>query len=276
MSWLVAGLGLTALIGAAGSAGSAGGAAPLPDIYVLAGQSNMSGRGALAELTEQERAPVPGVAMLGNDGIVRPAMEPIDGARGQQDMVSADRLAAVGPGLFFARALIARQRRPIILIPCAKGGSAIDRWRPGGDRTTLYGSCLARVRSVRGQLAGILWYQGESDTENMAAAAAYGAALADLVGHFRRDLERADLPFIFAQIADRPIAPEHVARYPGWGRVQMAQRDLALRCAYMVPTGGLVRQADKLHLVTDAQRRLGSGMARAVEMLHSDGCGLQI
>ena len=233
----------------------------------------MSGRGALTELTEPERAPVPGVLMLGNDGIVRPAMEPIDSAQGQQDMVSADRLAAVGPGLFFARALIARQRRPILLIPCAKGGSAIGHWRPGGGREALYGSCIARVRSVRGRLAGILWYQGESDTENVAAAKGYGAALADLVEHFRRDLGRGDLPFIFAQIADRPAAPEHMPRYPGWPMVQAAQLDLALPCIYMVPTGSLARQTDELHLTTDAQRRLGKGMAQAVEMLHSDGCG---
>ena len=50
-------------------------------------------------------------------------------------------------------------------------------------------------------------------------------------------------------------------------------RDIALRCAYMVPTGGLVRQADELHLVTDAQRRLGMVMARAMMALQADGCG---
>ena len=129
------------------------------------------------------------------------------------------------------------------------------------------------MRSVRGRLAGILWYQGESDAENGTAATGYGAALANLVGHFRRDLGRTDLPFLFAQIADRPAAPEHVARYPGWAMVQAAQRDIALRCAYMVPTGGLERQADELHLVTDAQRRLGMAMARAMMALQADGCG---
>lgn len=55
--------------------------------------------------------------------------------------------------------------------------------------------------------------------------------------------------------------------------VQAAQRDIALRCAYMVPTGGLARQADELHLVTDAQRRLGMAMARAMMALQADGCG---
>ena len=38
------------------------------DTYVLAGQSNMSGRGSLDELTAAERAPEAAIRLYGNDG----------------------------------------------------------------------------------------------------------------------------------------------------------------------------------------------------------------
>ena len=136
-----------------------------PDVYVLAGQSNMSGRGAIAGLPAEDRVADPRIRLYGNDGQWRAALDPLDDGSGQVDAVSADKQAAVGPGLTFARALLHKRQRPIALVPCAKGGTAIGRWKPASDRTTLYGSCVARVREAGGHLAGMLWYQGESDAE---------------------------------------------------------------------------------------------------------------
>ena len=51
------------------------------------------------------------------------------------------------------------------LIPCAKGGSLIHDWRRNLDDNTLYGSCLKRARaaSLMGNVAGLLYFQGEID-----------------------------------------------------------------------------------------------------------------
>ena len=98
------------------------------EIYLLMGQSNMSGRGLLEELPTQRRTIDPAITVYGNDGAWRIASEPLDSATNQIDAVSADAAAGVGPGLSFAKAL--RQRRPdrrIGLIPCAKGGTSITR-----------------------------------------------------------------------------------------------------------------------------------------------------
>lgn len=231
-----------------------------PDVYILAGQSNMSGRGDIADLTQAERTPDPRILLYGNDGRWRVATEPLDDATGQVDGVSADPRAAVGPGLFFARAL----DRPVVLIPCAKGGSAIAQWRPDTRPDTLYGSCLARARAAGGRITGVLWYQGETDARDMAAARRWGAAFAELAQAFRRDLAAPRLPFVVVRLADAPARAEDVGRYPGWTMVQEAQARLRIRCVAVVRADGLPRLADDLHLTTAAQRVLGKRLADAM------------
>lgn len=243
-----------------------------PDVYLLAGQSNMSGRGALAELTAAERALDPRIRLYGNDGKWRVAAEPLDDAAGQVDAVAEDRQAGVGPGLFFARALLKHRNRPILLVPCAKGGSAIGRWAPGAGRDTLYGACLARAREAGGRVAGMLWYQGESDTGSAEKAAAWKASFETLVASLRRDLAAPRLPVVFVQLADRATSPERAARYPAWETVQQAQTSLSLRCTRMVPAKDLPLNADELHLSTAGQRALGPRLAAAMARLRKGGC----
>lgn len=230
------------------------------DVYILAGQSNMSGRGDIADLTPAERAPDPRIRLYANDGRWRVATEPLDDATGQLDAVSADPRAAVGPGLFFARAL----DRPVVLVPCAKGGSAIAQWRPDTRTDTLYGSCLARARAAGGRIAGVLWYQGETDARDTAAARRWSAAFADLARAFRRDLAAPRLPFAVVRLADAPARAEDTGRYPGWTIVQDAQARLRIDCVTVVRANGLPRLADDLHLTTAAHRVLGVRLADAM------------
>ena len=242
-----------------------------PDVYILAGQSNMSGRGAIAELTAAERTPDPMIRLFGNDGQWRPALEPLDSAAGQTDMVSADRQAGVGPGLFFARAMRTRGGRPIVLVPCAKGGSSIGRWKPDRSRDTLYGSCLARVRAAGGRVRGLLWYQGESDAgKPPESAARWSAAFRELVNAFRNDLGMSGLPIVYVRIGDRP---DDAARYPSWAAIQRQQLRPRMPCSRIVSAEGLPRKPDRLHLTTAAQRRLGRALAEAMGRLLRRGCG---
>jgi hypothetical protein len=243
-----------------------------PDIYLLAGQSNMSGRGALADLGGPERIPDPAIRLYGNDGRYRPALDPLDDAAGQVDAVSTDLQAEVGPGLFFARALRRERRRPILLIPCAKGGSSIGQWKPGSGRDTLYESCLARAKLAGGRVAGILWYQGESDTGTAEAAARWPAAFARLVAQFRRDLGASRLPFVFVQLSPPPERAGRAARYPAWAMLQAAQASLSIRCTAMATAADLETKPDELHLTTAGQRILGARLASAMRHLLLRGC----
>lgn len=263
-------------LGMAGSAAAV--AATKPDVYVLAGQSNMSGRGLLDELTPEERVADPAIQLHGNDGVTRPALDPLDDPKGQLDAVSSDVQAAVGPGLFFARTLHGLNGRPILLVPCAKGGSSIGQWKPyqgtpGGERDTLYGSCLARVREVGGQVRGVLWYQGESDAGRADAAEDWRASFEALVGRFRGDLKARRLPIVLVQLADPP-SPEVMAprTFPSWAAVQAVQAGPMPACVAMVSAKGLPLKSDTLHLTTAGQRTLGERLGVAMQALRRQGC----
>lgn len=236
-----------------------------PEIFLLMGQSNMSGRGATEEIPPGALAPDLGIRVLGNDGVLRTAKEPIDSAEGQIDPVSADTAAGVGPGLAFAKARIAVTGRAIVLVPCAKGGTAIALWKRSDSRQTLYGSCLARARQAQaiGPVTGVIWYQGESDTETAALAALWPVRFRALVTDLRRDLAAPRLPVTIVAIGDRPLSGKYAGRFPFWREVQATQVSLRLPGVTVVEAQGLPRNADELHLSTTAQIALGKRLADA-------------
>lgn len=248
------------------------GAAPIPRVYILAGQSNMSGRGVMDALSPDDRVPDPRIRLYGNDGQWRTALDPLDDAHGQIDAISTDKQAGVGPGLFFARASLKFDPNPVALLTCAKGGTSIDRWTPSDERTTLYGSCLARVREVGGRPKGMLWYQGESDAqESPADAGRWLAKFQEMARTLRGDLKVADLPIVIVQLADRPRP--NATRYPAWDVIQAQQSRPPLACTATVSAKGLPRNPDDLHLTTAAQRKLGPKLAKAMARLIKQGCG---
>ena len=90
-------------------------------LYLLAGQSNMAGRGIV---TEQDREAHPRVLMFTQEGTWAPAVDPLHFDKP---------IAGVGPGRTFGIAVAERDPTITIgLIPSAVGGSPIATWAPGG------------------------------------------------------------------------------------------------------------------------------------------------
>ena len=95
-------------------------------LFVLAGQSNMSGRGTL---TATNRVPHDHVLVMSKDGTWREAVEPFHWEKPK----------ACGAGLAasFARAYAdAHPGVTVGLVPVAYGGSPIGRWQPGAVHYT--------------------------------------------------------------------------------------------------------------------------------------------
>jgi hypothetical protein len=241
-------------------------AQPPRAIYLLMGQSNMSGRGVLTEIAPGTLDPDDRIQLYGNDGRWRKAAEPLDTAQGQIDKVSSDP-DGVGPGLAFAKAMLKRHPgRPIGLVTCAKGGSAIGEWKPSTERSTLYGSCLARAREAApfGRIAGILWYQGETDARTEARAQAWAGLFTEMIIQFRSDLGKPDLPVAVVGLGDQPQSGKYAGQFPAWSTVRDSQERLRLDHQVYVSAAGLPRNPDELHLNTDSQVRLGQALAKVM------------
>ena len=129
------------------------------DLYLLIGQSNMAGRG---EISEEDEIPLDSVYYLNEQLIWMKAADPI-----HFDKPSA------GLGLAKSFGEEIRKNYPdklIGLIPCAVGGTSISNWQPGvmHQQTISYPWDNMKERLAYalqfGELKGILWHQGEEDS----------------------------------------------------------------------------------------------------------------
>lgn len=222
------------------------------DMYVLAGQSNMAGRGAISD---GDRPPHPRVWVLGGDLRWGPARDPLH--RDGPD-------AGVGPGLSFGEAVAAaRPDRHVGLVPCAVGGSPLSRWERGGD---LYVAMLGRAAEARkrGRLRAVLWHQGESDARSAALAASYGDRLTAAVADLREDLGEPDLPVVIGLLGPLPAD-----RFPHRDEVNAALSALPgrVRRVAAVNSEGLTTGPDGVHLDAESARELGRRFAAALGQL---------
>jgi len=161
-------------------------------VFLLMGQSNMSGFGAMLP---EDQKPTPHVLKLPTKGTVKwePARHPL------HNRLKSDRF---GLGLPFAVEYLKDKPGVIVgLIPVAWGGAGIDKLKKG---TPSYSDALkkAEFAATQGVIKGVLWHQGESDTVSQAKADSYGQKLHRLVADVREDLKNEKLPFIVGNLAE--------------------------------------------------------------------------
>jgi hypothetical protein len=160
------------------------------NIFLLIGQSNMAGRGGLSDVNELMH---PQVFMF-RRGRWLNAVEPLHSDKPE--------IAGIGLGMSFAVELIERtELTPIGLVPCAFGGSPLRRWMPKAD---LYENAVSISRKAleNGNLAGILWHQGESDSGNYDDAVSYGERFQDMISSLRSELSAERVPVVAGGLGD--------------------------------------------------------------------------
>jgi hypothetical protein len=224
-------------------------------LFLLAGQSNMAGRGIV---TADHRDPIPGVMALRQDGSWGPALDPIHWDKG---------VAGVGMARSFARAYLRDNPGVTIgFIPAACGGSSVEVWAPGiyfePTGGFPYDDAIARVRAVRsrGKLMGMLWHQGEADG-NPGRVDHYAERLTELFARFRRDLVAPNLPIVMGQLGQfpgKPVKPERM-------RVNDIHRKVAADDPRitLVSSAGLSAKDDMVHFNASSLDEFGERYARA-------------
>mgnify|MGYP000876750404 FL=1 len=247
-------------------------------LVLLAGQSNMSGRGYAGP---DDLTPIPNLLMIRPDGKWQMAIEPITKDRdfigtfqasGEKVIgddpfetvlpVGNQKVCGVGSGRTFGRLLAeANPDRIVGLIPCAVGGTSIAAWMPGGiddwDSSNYpYDNAIKKAREAQksGKIIAVLWHQGENDaskkTEN------YLEKLRTVVQNFRRDLQLGkEVPFIAGDMAS--FYPESISSHidiVDHALEVLAAEDPSFR---YVHTKDLTHRGDQVHYDTASQHELG-------------------
>ncbi|HSI85658.1 MAG: sialate O-acetylesterase [Candidatus Methylacidiphilales bacterium] len=240
-------------------------AAPAPEVklpaqkdfylFLLAGQSNMAGRG---KVDAEGKTPKPRIYAINKDLNWQPAVDPLHW----------DKTAAgAGIGRPFAEVVLATlpENVSIGLVPTAWGGSSITTWVPGGfhkeTNSHPYDDFLVRAKRAMkdGTVKAILWHQGESDAGGKNADP-YEQRLTDLIARMRTDLGMPDLPFIIGELGKFPAKPWNADRE----KIDAAHQAVAkkLKNVYYVKSEGLT-SSDNLHFDTPSLRVLGKSYAEA-------------
>ena len=226
-------------------------------LFLLAGQSNMAGRG---EVTPDRREPIAGVMALQSDGSWGPALDPLHWDKS---------IAGVGLARSFAKAY--RRDHPGVtvgFIPAACGGSPISAWFPGeyfeGTQSLPYDDALARTKQALalsgGQLMGVLWHQGESDSRPERVHD-YAQSLASVFARLRADLGKPDLPIITGQLGQFSGAEWSEAKHA----IDAIQQEVAAADPRVewVRSDGLGSLADLIHFNATALDEFGERYAAA-------------
>ena len=224
-------------------------------LFLLAGQSNMAGRGKIDAKAREED---PRILALNKQSEWQVAMDPLHWDKSA---------AGTGIGKPFAAIIAGKATGATIgLIPSACGGSPISTWKPGEfwgqTKSHPWDDSIARAKLAMksGTLKAILWHQGESDS-NAEKAPEHAKHLEDLIMRFRKELDAPELPFIIGQLGRFPAKPWNENREA----VDAAQRAVAkkMKNVRFVEIPNPESIGDHLHFDTPTLRRFAEGYAAA-------------
>jgi len=226
------------------------------DLYLLIGQSNMSGRGPITKEFKDQGSP--NVLMFNKDDKWVPAKNPLH--------FDKPSIVGVGPGLSFGISMVKKNSRAKIgLISCAVGGTSIDVWKPGGidgvTKTHPYDDMLARLKEAQksGLLKGVIWLQGESDS-SPEKAAMYLSKLKDLIERIRTVAGNDELPFVAGELG------RYKAQYQNINAV-LKHLPQQVSNTVVASSKGLKDKGDKTHFDSPSAKKMGERMAKKMKQL---------
>ena len=129
-----------------------------------------------------------------------------------------------------------------------------------------YEEAVTRTRAAMksGRLRGILWHQGEADSNKEELARSYQARWKRVMGSLRESLEAPEVPVVVGQLGEFFAAP-HAATV----NEQLAGLPVTAARTGFVSSAGLVHKGDKVHFDTPSLREFGRRYALAFLMLDS-------
>ena len=227
-------------------------------IFVMAGQSNMAGRGFVEP---QDTIPDTRVFSLDANNKWILAKEPLHYY--EPDLTGLD------CGLSFGKKLASYLPDSISigLIPCAVGGTSLEQWT--GD-TAFRGVKLKsnlkekiRIAEVDGTVKAILWHQGENDASRAGGGvSSYRSGLYSLFRDFRTIAGNDSLPIIMGELGDF-LRESEFCGYQDTINSVLKQVSSGDPNIILVRTKDLAHKGDFLHFNSSSLRILGERFAES-------------
>ena len=155
--------------------------------FLLIGQSNMCGRGNVAQAREIDSSKI---KVLRN-GRWQNFYRPVNPDRATAGVCLAES---------FAEAYSKKYGVEVGLIPCADGGTSLMRWAVGDLLFDNAVNC-ARLAQRTSTIVGVLWHQGEAEC-SVPSCYSYAERFQPIMDAFRRELGLENVPFIIGGLGD--------------------------------------------------------------------------
>lgn len=222
-------------------------------VFILAGQSNMAGRGMIEpqDTIYSER-----ILTINKSGKVVLAKEPLHFYEPSRTGLDC--------GLSFGKTL--HKNIPdsitILLVPTAVGGSSISQWI--GDSTYRNVQLLTNFTEIvniakkYGTVKGILWHQGEADA-NEKDVVLYKMHLTTLIDKFRKIIDNNNLPVLIGELGSYSDNQFYYSLI----NEQIESYISTDTNAFLISTKDLKDKGDKVHFNSTGQRSLGKRFAKA-------------
>ncbi|MDA7888161.1 sialate O-acetylesterase [Akkermansiaceae bacterium] len=188
------------------------------EIYLLAGQSNMDGRGQASDLSEAQRAPsTHAIIYYRNPPHSSEGWKPFGPGYSIAPKYKGQLPSPTfGPEIGFVETTLKSQpSKKLALIKGSKGGSSLRvDWNPGEkgnpkSQGPRYRSFIETIELAlaalkkdghSGKIRGLIWHQGESDSNQPTAA--HQKRLINFIARIREDVGNPNLPVVLGQVYD--------------------------------------------------------------------------
>lgn len=222
-------------------------------VFVLAGQSNMAGRGLVEP---EDTIPSERILTINRKGEIIIAKEPLH--------FYEPELTGLDCGMSFAGRVLEKAPSDVsvLMLPVAVGGSSISQWL--GDSIYRNVQLLTNFREKvaigkkHGQIKAILWHQGESDA-NSRDIPLYTERLARLTSYFRDIAGDERLPVLLGELGSYSADPEN------WKAINLQIRKYSATDPWsaVIKTSDLKEKGDMIHFNSESQRKMGKRYARS-------------
>lgn len=220
-------------------------------VFILAGQSNMAGRGMVEP---QDTIPDERILTINPNGQLVLAKEPLHFYEPTRTGLDC--------GLSFGKTLIEHipDSISILILPTAIGGSSIEQWINDSNHrnVNLLSNFRDKVEIAKkyGNLKAILWHQGESDA-NEEDIPQYQERLSTLIELFRTSADNETLPILIGELGS------FSKNRDDWNRINQAIQDYSLKDDHtaVISTSDLKDIGDDVHFNSEGQRIIGQRFA---------------